>query len=346
MLTSLSESFIRALMITFFVFMMMVIVEYINILWRGRLNERALPGPLRKSTLASFFGAMPGCLGAYTNVTLYEHGVLSLGALLAGMIATSGDEAFVMLSMFPGKFAILTGILFVVGLLIGVAADKLLPSRLIKYNGPHCHELVVHEKVDQRPLARPWDRLVENLSQGSLARWAILVVILTYALLVASRIIGADEEAGLRAVILVAAAACVWITLFGTDHFLKDHVWGHVITKHVPRIFLWTFGVLFIFSVLSDYIDIPMVVRENKYLMLVAAGVIGIIPQSGPHLIFVTLFADGILPFSVLLTSSIVQDGHGMLPLLAFSRRDFVLLKAIKIMIGLAIGMGAMLCGL
>jgi hypothetical protein len=346
MLTGLSEAFVRALMITFFVFMMMVIVEYINILWRGRLNEQALPGPIRKSTLASFLGATPGCLGAYTNVTLYEHGVLSLGALLAGMIATSGDEAFVMLSMFPGKFVMLTGILFVLGLVGGIAADKLLPKRLLKYNGPHCHELVVHEAVDQRPLARPWDRLVSNLSQGSLARWAMLVVILTYALLVAYRIIGADEGVGIRTVMLVAAAACAWVTLFGTNHFLKDHVWGHVITKHVPRIFLWTFGILFIFSILSAYIDIPMFVGENKYLMLVAACVIGIIPESGPHLIFVTLFADGILPFSILLASSIVQDGHGMLPLLAFSRRDFVLLKLIKIMIAFLIGMGAMLIGL
>lgn len=346
MFADLSESFVRALMITFFVFMMMVIVEYINVLWRGRLAERALPGVVGKSALAGFLGATPGCLGAFTNVTLYEHGIISLGALLAGMIATSGDEAFVMLSMFPGKFVILTGILLAVGLITGITVDKLLPKRLIKFNGPHCADLVVHEKADVGPMAKPWDRLVVNLSGASLVRWAVLVIVLTYAVLVASGIVAGDEGVGLRTVIIIAAAACVWITLFGTDHFLKDHVWGHVMTKHVPRIFLWTFGILFIFSVLSDYIDIPLVVSENKYLMLVAACAIGIIPESGPHLIFVTLYADGILPFSILLASSISQDGHGMLPLLAFSRRDFVLMKVIKIMVGLVAGLIALACGI
>jgi len=45
-----------------------------------------------------------------------------------------------------------------------------------------------------------------------------------------------------------------------------------------------------------------------------------IIPESGPHLIFVTLFAEGIIPASILLEISIVLDGHGILPILAHSR--------------------------
>ena len=33
---------------------------------------------------------------------MYSHRVLSLGAVVTAMIATSGDEAFVMLAMIPG----------------------------------------------------------------------------------------------------------------------------------------------------------------------------------------------------------------------------------------------------
>jgi len=139
MLTNLFESFIRALMITSFVFMMMVIIEYINILLRGRLTERAISSAMGKSALGGFLGAVPGCLGAYANVTLYEHGVLSFGALVAGMIATSGDEAFVMLTLFPGKFLILTVLLFIVGLVTGIILDTLFPGRVFrgvqKYEG-------------------------------------------------------------------------------------------------------------------------------------------------------------------------------------------------------------------
>jgi hypothetical protein len=50
------------------------------------------------------------------------------------------------------------------------------------------------------------------------------------------------------------------------------------------------------------------------------------------------LYAAGDIPAAVLVTSSIVQDGHGMLPLLAESRGDFVKVKAINLALGLAAG--------
>jgi hypothetical protein len=68
-------------------------------------------------------------------------------------------------------------------------------------------------------------------------------------------------------------------------------------------------------------------------------ALIGLIPESGPHLIFVTLFANGLIPFSVLFTSSFVQDGHGMLPMLSYSVKDSVLLKTFNLVFGLSLGL-------
>jgi hypothetical protein len=79
--------------------------------------------------------------------------------------------------------------------------------------------------------------------------------------------------------------------------------------------------------------------------MMGLALIIGIIPQSGPHIIFVTLFAGGTIPFSVLLVNSIVQDGHGAIPLLAESPRSFILLKAIKLGLGILAGATGLLLG-
>ena len=77
----------------------------------------------------------------------------------------------------------------------------------------------------------------------------------------------------------------------------------------------------------------------TSLFQLVFAVLVGIIPESGPHLVFVTLFAAGTLPFGILLASSIVQDGHGMLPMLAVSRRGFILVKLINILVGLIVGL-------
>ncbi len=81
------------------------------------------------------------------------------------------------------------------------------------------------------------------------------------------------------------------------------------------------------------------------YFVLIIAVLIGIIPESGPHLIFVTLFASGTIPFGILLASSIALDGHGALPLLAVSNRGFITLKVINIIVGFGIGLAAILFG-
>jgi len=65
---------------------------------------------------------------------------------------------------------------------------------------------------------------------------------------------------------------------------------------------------------------------------------LGIIPESGPHMIFVMMYAAGLIPFSVLFVSSFVQDGHGMLPLFAVSLRDSLRVKAFNLGFGLAVG--------
>jgi hypothetical protein len=55
-------------------------------------------------------------------------------------------------------------------------------------------------------------------------------------------------------------------------------------------------------------------------------------------MIFVMMFADGLIPFSVLFVSSFVQDGHGMLPLLSASLRDTLLVKGFNLVFGLSVG--------
>jgi hypothetical protein len=87
-----------------------------------------------------------------------------------------------------------------------------------------------------------------------------------------------------------------------------------------------------------QYINIEEWLSNNLFIVLVISVLVGIIPESGPHLIFVTLFAQGSIPFSILIASSIAQDGHGMLPLLAESKYGFLAVKAVNIMVAFIVG--------
>lgn len=135
------------------------------------------------------------------------------------------------------------------------------------------------------------------------------------------------------------------IVVVADEHFLEEHLWEHVIKVHLPKIVLWTLGVIAGLTLINHFVDIHGIVTKNPYVVLAAALLIGVIPQSGPHLIFVLLFMQGSIPMSILLASSIVQDGHGALPLLAESRKAFFLSKGISILLGLAVGIAGLMMG-
>ena len=126
-------------------------------------------------------------------------------------------------------------------------------------------------------------------------------------------------------------------------HFFTDHIWKHVIRRHLPSIFAWTFGVLLAVGLISSYIDLEAWIKGNTGIMILIAVLVGLIPQSGPHIVFVTMFANGLLPFSVLLANTISQDGHACLPLIAENKRSFAYAKLLKSVLAIAAGFIAML---
>ena len=104
-------------------------------------------------------------------------------------------------------------------------------------------------------------------------------------------------------------------------------------------IFLWTLGTIVIIGVLMSYFDIASWVSDNTILMILLAAAVGVIPESGPHLVFVSLYAAGVVPLPVLMASCISQDGHASLPLLAQSRGAFIKAKLINVCVAVAVGL-------
>lgn len=153
------------------------------------------------------------------------------------------------------------------------------------------------------------------------------------------------EADWIRYTLIVMFLIIMVVVVVADEHFLEEHLWEHVIKVHLPKIVLWTLCVVVGLTVINNFIDIQGVVSKNPYIVLAAALLIGLVPQSGPHLIFVLLFVQGSIPMSILLASSIVQDGHGALPLLAESRKAFFLSKGISMIIGLAVGLAGLLLG-
>ena len=325
----------QGIMITLFVFVMMMFIDYLNVLTKGSMNKAIRGNLFKQYVMASFLGATPGCLGAFMNVSFYVRGLLSFGAIAGGMIATSGDEAFVMLAMFPGKALLLFGILFVLGIISAFMIDKIVP--VLRINPcEECQLSELHAQEECRCLH--FKEVIEHLKEMSLSRFLLLVFLIGALYCFVTGVLGPEGWDWKRGTFVVLLSLANFIVLTVPDHYLEEHLWRHIAKEHLWRIFLWSFGALLVVEMGLKSWNLEPFIKAHLFWVLSIASFVAIIPESGPHLIFVMMFAKGLLPFSVLLASSIVQDGHGMLPLLSYTIKDSLLIKVFNFLIGLGIG--------
>ncbi len=270
--TLISEILLGTLKILLIVLALMILTEYLELRFKDKIREKITRKPSNQYVISSFLGVVPGCVDAFFIVSLYVHGLVGFGALVAVMIATAGDGAFVMLAMMPRTALLIFAICLVLGIIAGYLADWV--ARKVKLKTCQPCEIEIHE----------------------------------------------EEELSIK-------------------HFLKEHVYNHIIKRHLPRLFLWLFFTMLALQLILFKFDLATIMPQNTLLLIILAALVGIIPESGPHLIFLLLYFHGLAPFSVLLVSSIVQDGHGLLPLLSYSIKDTFYVKAFNVAFGLVVGL-------
>lgn len=368
----------NSILITGLVIVMMMMIESLNIESRGLLFKGLRKTGIGQVIIGALLGSIPGCMGGFATVSLYTHRMLSFGALTAMLIASSGDESFIMLAMIPEQAMILFAILFIIAIAAGLIVDKIFARK-------HSRNCLKEEHDDCGPQTNCIDgyEVHEPQHKKRTFGWKRAIMSAGLAIFIAAlatgqlghdhnsdvghihtedcqhhhehsaNVLHSDEDTAFHINLLsedwmnimfaFLSIIVLFVLIFGSDHFVEGHLWNHIVKKHLATIFLWTFGVLLVLGISLQYLDIEQWISNNIALMIILATLVGIIPESGPHLVFVTLFAAGTIPFPVLLASSISQDGHASIPLLAESRKSFISAKLINCIVALAAGFGAML---
>jgi len=366
MTETILDIFKHSLMITAFVLIIMLIIEYVNVSSRGAFNNALKKRGWMQIVIATLLGLIPGCLGAFTVVSLYTHSVLSLGSLVAALISASGDESFFMFSMIPSTAIKLNIILFVMAIIFGFIVDFIVRRK------PNFKKYESHLKIhDHEPtriiLSIPSIKV--HFKSISFQRALLLLGIFLFVMglvtgtlddvhihapqtsTVLDHIHNSQhgfwgfEPSGVNIVFLIVSVLALFLIVIVPDHFLEQHLWDHIIKKHFLKVLLWTAGALALTAVILNFIDLSAWIHNNLWVILIVAVLIGIIPESGPHMIFISLFMAGTIPFSILLANTIVQDGHGALPLFAESKRSFFLVKSINTVIAFSAGALGLLIG-
>ena len=344
----------QIVVITFFVLSMIMVLEYLNVFSKGHVHSFMQRNKSLQILISAFLGVIPGCIGTYTAVSLYTHNVIGFGALIANLIATTGDEAFWMMSKMPDKALLIFVGLFALAVVSGYVTN-IFVSKRSNSCGQESH-FVLHTTHDHHHSLH--GNIIENLRHISAHRLILLVSIIVFIVLTLCGFLGEhhhhDGETEIEAseekfnfivsiISMVLSAVTLFVIVRVPEHFLEDHIWHHVIGQHFWKILTWTSIALVLVFVVKEVCDIKTWVEQfsegSVYVFcMVAAILIGLIPESGPHAVFIMLYCNGVMPLGALLANCIVQDGHGAIPLFAESKKDFFIVKGIKVVLAAAVG--------
>ena len=194
-LRSMRDAFLA---VTVFVAAMVLLFSWLQYVTAGRFVDWIRSKTKLQPIIGALMGLTPGCGGAIVMMPLYARGYVSYGTVVATLIATLGDSAFVLIGGaianpdLIGPVLLVHLISFIVGVVWGIGIDfmRITPSSPLGRFGPEIEEEVTQnisdEKYDVRdelPREEPDGFSYRIVHQGYLIWWAVTFIGLVFAIL-------------------------------------------------------------------------------------------------------------------------------------------------------------------
>ena len=186
------------LAVTVFVAAMVLLFSWLQYVTAGRFVDWIRSKTKLQPIIGALMGLTPGCGGAIVMMPLYARGYVSYGTVVATLIATLGDSAFVLIGGaianpdLIGPVLLVHLISFIVGVVWGLGIDfmRITPSSPLGRFGPEIEEEITQnisdEKYDVRdelPREEPDGFSYRIVHQGYLIWWAVTFIGLVFAIL-------------------------------------------------------------------------------------------------------------------------------------------------------------------
>lgn len=106
-----------------FVGVVLLFFGYINYKTSGDFVSKIESSRKWQPIIGALLGLSPGCGGAIFIMPLFVKGTVSFGTVIATLIATMGDSAFVIISTLPGHYLLVSALSFIVAIITGYLVD-------------------------------------------------------------------------------------------------------------------------------------------------------------------------------------------------------------------------------
>ncbi|SHJ65365.1 Putative, 10TM heavy-metal exporter [Dethiosulfatibacter aminovorans DSM 17477] len=159
-LTSAEEAFLE---VAVFVGCVLLIMAFINYKKHDEPLVSIEKTMKFQPVIGAFIGLIPGCGGVIFLVPLFFKGTVSFGAIIAALIATTGDAAFVLISTVPLQFVVVSFVALVTAIATGYLVDN---SRI----GEMLLKRYVERKIPPDELAELHRKATHTISYSELKK--------------------------------------------------------------------------------------------------------------------------------------------------------------------------------
>ena len=271
----------------------------------GKVMEK---GGVWQVPTASCLGALPGCGGAVVVITAFARGNITLGAMVAALIGTMGDAAFLLLAKEPTTYFKIILISMFAAIICGWLVDRFhrgeLYSTEVKFLGHTIIGRLRNRDKSYMILAVP------GLILGSMQLMQIDLYDLGSFVFVLG-LGGAALSVGVWSISPVNAV---------TMH--NDHPFTRA-TEETSFVTAWVIAAYLAYEYAYAFLGLDLAgLAEAAWIFIpLLAILIGFVPGCGPQILVTTLYINGIIPFAALIGNAISNDGDALFPAIALTPR-------------------------
>lgn len=315
--TILKDSFVSAyLSVSVFVAATLFLIYGAGFFLKFDIAKFGQGRPKAQVIMATVLGALPGCGGAIIVLTQFVKGQISFGSVIAVLVATMGDAAFLLIASEPKTAALVLSVSALAGIVTGYIVDAM--------HGPD----FLRPILSQKEIGKTHQFKIEK--KVTWMHMAALVVMVPGVVLGGLMAFQYEVPEKLEVIVGICGAftmLAIWVMLKGkspvsnyTSANDKRSFVKHCLDD-TAFVSVWVVVafVLFEFCVQVLGLDLKSLLAAAGVFLPLMAVLVGFIPGCGPQIIVTTLYINGLIPLSAQVANAISNDGDALFPAIAIA---------------------------
>ena len=295
----------------------------------------------------AILGSIPGCGGSIVIMPLYTSNKLTFGTIIASLIASMGDSAFLMIATDFKAYIKVTIISFLVGILTGYITDYF---RLEERLGLHKCKVKQDKKINEHLNINSCEikkgsfyHIAQEIVHGIGYKLYLLLLIVGFVFMALAHsglelsfietIHSFEETIAIVGIISSFIYMIMTKKVIENENF-EEHEHKMISLKEtlihcvseISFVIAWIFMAYVLYDLIILFVGgeeaLVKLVLGAGVLSIFAGAILGIVPGCGVQIVVMSFYLKGSLPFAALVANSISQDGDALFPLLAMDKKS------------------------